>query len=220
MKSGAIRLLIADDHKLFREGLRALLIGEAGIQPVGEARNGAEAVLLGQTLRPDIVLMDIDMPEVDGIVATRMLNEMNLGVKVLILSNFEDDERVYAAMKAGARGYVVKRIGASDLVLILEAVQNDEFIVSPYLANLILEGRRKDEHLLSTCNFALTDRELTILHQLVKGYSNKEISNNMYISQDTVKAHLKHIFEKLQVDCRTKAAIKALQYKIITHLEV
>lgn len=207
-----IRVLIADDHKLFREGLRALLERDDEITVVGEARTGEEAVLNTRAFVPHLVLMDIEMPVTDGIAATKLIKEIKPDVKVLMLSNYENDERVYSAMKVGAKGYVLKRTGISDLIDIMRAVYNDEVIISPYLANLVLQQREEAERQ----DFALTERELKVLELLVKGYSNKEISNTTYISVDTVKAHLKHIFEKLGVDCRTKAAVRALKHKIIT----
>ncbi len=211
-----ISIGIADDHKLFREGLKTLLQNEPEINVVGEARNGQEAVTLAQDLKPDIILMDIEMPILDGIEATRLIAQQQLPTKVLMLSNFDADERVYQAMLAGARGYIIKRIGTATLVGILKAVQNNEFLVTPFIASLIMRenlpaaGEAKDE------DFSLTEREVKILELLVKGYSNKEISNSIYISVDTVKVHLKHIFEKLGVDCRTKAAVKAIKHSIVS----
>lgn len=214
-----ISVIIADDHKLFREGLKTLLQNEPGIHVVGEARNGEEAVAVVQNLQPDIVLMDIEMPLLDGIEATRLIAQKQLSTKVLMLSNFDADERVYQAMLAGARGYIIKRIGTASLIGILKAIQNDEFLVTPFVASLalreILPGARETKE----GDFSLTEREMKILELLVKGYSNKEISNTIYISVDTVKVHLKHIFEKLGVDCRTKAAVKAIKHNIIPELD-
>lgn len=210
-----IRTVIADDHKLFREGLHALLELEETVEIVGEARDGEEAVLLARTLAPDVVLMDIDMPGMDGVLATSLIKETGLGVKILMLSNHEDDARVSSAMKAGACGYVVKRVGMTDLVMIMTSVVAGRTVVSPYLADIVLNERRKEAHGAPATDFGLTERELKVLSFLVRGYSNKEISNTIYISQDTVKVHLKHIFEKLGVDCRTKAAVKAIQYGVL-----
>jgi DNA-binding NarL/FixJ family response regulator len=209
------KVIIADDHKLFREGLKTLLQRDPGITVVGEARNGEEAVTLTESLAPDIVLMDIEMPLIDGIEAARLIGQKNPSTKVLMLSNFEEDERVYQAMLAGAKGYVVKRIGTTSLIGILKAVQNNELLVTPYLASLVLRENRQSSEKTKADEFNLTEREVKILKLLVKGYSNKEISNTIYISVDTVKAHLKHIFEKLGVDCRTKAAVKAIEHNIV-----
>ncbi|HET9529334.1 MAG TPA: response regulator transcription factor [Blastocatellia bacterium] len=209
------RVIIADDHKLFREGLKTLLQRDPGIRVVGEARNGEEAVALSESLTPDVILMDIEMPIIDGIEATRLISQKNLLTKVLMLSNFEEDERVYQAMLAGAKGYVVKRIGTTSLIGILKAVQNNELLVTPYLASLVLRENSQSADKAKGDGFNLTEREVKILELLVKGYSNKEISNTIYISVDTVKAHLKHIFDKLGVDCRTKAAVKAIKHNIV-----
>lgn len=214
-----IRTVIADDHKLFREGLRALLELEERVEVVGEARDGEEAVLLARTLAPDVVLMDIDMPGMDGVLATSLIKETGLGVRVLMLSNHEDDARVSSAIKAGASGYVVKRVGMTDLVMIITSLVEGKLVVSPYLADMVLQERRKETRGVTAEDFSLTDRELKVLGLLVRGFSNKEISNTIYISQDTVKVHLKHIFEKLEVDCRTKAAVKAIQHGIVPDTE-
>jgi DNA-binding NarL/FixJ family response regulator len=214
-----ISVIIADDHKLFREGLKTLLQNEPEIHVVGEARNGEEAVALAHNLEPDILLMDIEMPLLDGIEATRLIAQKQPLTKVLMLSNFDADERVYEAMLAGARGYIIKRIGTASLIGILKAVQNNEFLVTPFIASRVLRenlptaGETKGE------DFSLTEREVKILELLVKGYSNKEISNTIYISVDTVKVHLKHIFEKLGVDCRTKAAVKAIKHSLVSELD-
>jgi len=214
-----ISVIIADDHKLFREGLKTLLQNEPGIQVAGEARNGEEAVALAQNLQPDIILMDIEMPLVNGIEATRLIAQKQLPTKVLMLSNFDTDERVFEAMLAGARGYIIKRIGTASLIGILKAVQNNEFLVTPFIASLALRESLAAAGQTKETDFSLTEREVRILELLVKGYSNKEISNTIYISVDTVKVHLKHIFEKLGVDCRTKAAVKAIKHSIVSEME-
>jgi DNA-binding NarL/FixJ family response regulator len=213
LENSAIRVVIADDHKLIREGLKAIFEREKKIAVVGEARDGEEAVVAARMLKPDVILMDIEMPGTDGIVATRLIREINSDVKVIILSNYENHDRIWAAMKAHARGYVVKRAGGKDLVEIIEAVQQGEMIVSPYLANLALQSEEFQS--AEDCPPQFTERERQILKLLVAGYCNKEISNSIFISVDTVKAHLKHIFEKLDVDCRTKAAVEALKRKIV-----
>ena len=210
-----IRVLIADDHRLFREGLRSLLEREEGIEVVGEACDGEEVVNEASALSPDIVLMDIEMPRIDGITATGLITHSNPKTKVLMLSSFDEDTRVLNAMLAGANGYVVKRVATRNLIGILTAVRDGELIVPPFLAGLALQEQRQQEAATAAADFGLTDQEIRILELLVSGYSNKEISNTVYISVDTVKAHLKHIFEKLAVDCRTKAAIKALKYNIV-----
>ncbi|HYL97517.1 MAG TPA: response regulator transcription factor, partial [Blastocatellia bacterium] len=200
-----IRVLIADDHRLFREGLRSLLEREEGIDVVGEACDGEEVVSETTSLVPDVVLMDIEMPKIDGITATTLITRSNPNTKVLMLSSFDEDDRVLNAMLAGANGYVVKRVATRNLVSILAAVRDGEFIVPPFLAGLVLQEQRNKKAAAAATDFGLTAQEIKILELLVSGRSNKEISNMICISVDTVKAHLKHIFEKLGVDCRTKA---------------
>lgn len=218
--SSRIRLIIADDHKLFREGVCTLLEAEEAIDVVAEARDGDEAVLLARTFNPDMMLIDIGMPGLSGIVATRMVKALNRDIKVLILSNFEDEQTIAAAREAGADAYIRKRIGIEDLLLILFAIRDNEPLVSPYLFNFCLTGARRESELPAGHDFGLTERERTILGLLVEGYSNKEISKRIYVSLDTVKVHLKHIFEKLNVDSRTKAAVKTLRHNILPLPEV
>lgn len=214
-KYSPIRVLIADDHRLFREGLRSLLEREDEIDVVGEACDGEEAVSETGALAPDIVLMDIEMPKMDGIVATGLITRSYPNTKVLILSSFDEDDRVLKAMLAGANGYVLKRVATRSLIGILTAVREGEFIVPPFLAGLVLQEQRNQMAANMASDFGLTPQEIRILELLVSGSSNKEISNTVYVSVDTVKAHLKHIFEKLGVDCRTKAAIKAVDCGLV-----
>lgn len=214
-QSSTIRLIIADDHKLFREGLRALLGGEGDIEVLADARDGEEAVLLARTLTPDMMLIDVGMPGVDGTVATRLIKALNENINILVLSNFEDEKIIAAAMQAGADAYVMKRIGVDDLLMVLYAIRDGESFISPYVAAVRPRHDRSDDESRLVHDFGLTDRERTILGLLVQGYSNKEISNTIFVSLDTVKVHLKHIFEKLQVDSRTKAAVKTIRHNIL-----
>ena len=214
-RSATVRLIIADDHKLFREGLRALFDSEADVEVLAEARDGEEAVLLARTLNPDMMLIDIGMPGVDGTVATRLIKALNEDINILILSNFEDEKIIAAAMQAGADAYVIKRIGVDDLLMVLYAIRDGESFISPYVAAFRPKQDHPDNESRLVQDFGLTDRERTILGLLVQGYSNKEIANTIYVSLDTVKVHLKHIFEKLQVDSRTKAAVKTIRHNIL-----
>ena len=212
----AIRIVVADDHRLFRQGLCTLLEEVTGIEVVGEAQNGEEVVLKVRDLCPDIVLMDLEMPDINGVVATRLISEQLPQVKVLVLSAHEDDEQVYAAMKAGARGYMVKRIDADELINILYATQRGERFFSPYLANLALQEATpspasQDEVRASD----LTRQEQQVLKRVVEGLSNDAIADALCVSKETVKAHMKRIFDKLQVDNRTQAAVSALKRKLM-----
>jgi DNA-binding NarL/FixJ family response regulator len=218
--SSRIRLIIADDHKLFREGVCTLLEAEAAIEIVAEARDGDEAVLFARTFNPDMMLLDIGMPGLNGIGATRLVKALNRDIKVLVLSNSEDEQSIAAAKEAGADAYIRKRIGIDDLLMVLFAIRDNEPFVSPYLSNFRLAGAPGESELPANHDFGLTERERTILGLLVEGYSNKEISKRIYVSLDTVKVHLKHIFEKLNVDSRTKAAVKTLRHNILPPPEV
>ncbi len=208
-----ISVLIADDHRILREGLAAVLNAH-GIRVIGQASSGEEAIVRTRELKPHVVLMDLEMPDMDGVVATRVIKQYMPAVKILMLSSFDENERVFEAMKAGASGYVVKRVSAEDLVKIIQACYQGEIFVSPYLANLALtesltmKAKNSPEDLL-------TPQEQKILELIVKGLSNKEIASTIYLSPDTVKVHLQQIFEKLHVDNRTKAAVAAVERKRI-----
>jgi DNA-binding NarL/FixJ family response regulator len=212
----AIRLIVADDHRLFRQGLCALLNGLTDMEVVGEAYNGEEAILKARDMRPDIVLMDLEMPNVDGVVATQLISEQLPEVKVVVLSAHEDDTRVFAAMQAGAWGYILKRVDRGELRIILHAIQRGEHVLSPYLANLALQhATQVTSEAAESLPTRLTAQELRVLQQVADGLSNDDIATTLSMSKDTVKAHLKHIFEKLQVENRTKAAVLALKAKLI-----
>ena len=214
-----INVLIADDHKILREGLASILNNVQGIHVIGQASDGEEAIRMAEELKPHVILMDLEMPYVNGIVATRVVKERIPSIKVLILSAFSEDERILEAMKAGASGYVVKRVGPEDLVAIIKACYQGEILVSPYLANLVLS-----EHFGSQAgegsgggefSIVLSRQDHTILSLIVEGLSNEKIAELIHVSRDTVKIHIKHIFEKLQVHNRTQAAVVALEKGLI-----
>lgn len=213
-----IRVLIADDHQILREGLVALL-NVRGIRVVGQAGNGEEAILLARELEPHVILMDLDMPEVDGVVATRVIKRHMPSIKILMFSSFSENERIYEAMKAGASGYVLKRVGPEELIGIIKACHKGEIFVSPYLADLALSETQGEQLPIASgerpsAGF-LSPQGQKILELIVKGMSNEEIAEAVHISRDTVKAHLKQIFEKLQVDNRTQAAVAAVERKLV-----
>lgn len=211
MREGPIRVVVADDHRLFRQGLCALLSRSHDVEVVGEARDGEEAILVAREKRPDVLLLDLDMPILDGIAVTRMLTERGERIKVIILSTYED-ERVSLAMRVGAAGYVAKRVDLQELIAILKSTVAGKVPLSPFLSSLNLganaEGQRAHG---SQPGSLLTVREREVLRLLVQGYSNREIARTAFMSPDTVKAYLKAIFEKLQVRNRTQAAVVALQ---------
>lgn len=205
-----IKVLIVDDHRLFREGLTTLLKEIDEIDVVGDAQNGKDAMIQVRELRPDMVLMDIEMPEMNGIEAIRLISHKFPDIKILALTSYEDDEHVYSAILAGAYGYVVKRTNKDELVKIIKSTYKGEVFFSPFLANIILKKAHG-----KTTQLSLTPREMQILKLIVEGYSNEKIAKSIYASRDTVKTHLKSIYKKLRVKSRTEAAIEAVRRGLI-----
>lgn len=214
-----IKVLIADDQRLFRQGLRSLLEQEENLVVVGEASDGQDAFTLAQKTNPDIILMDVEMPKLDGIQATEMILERNRDVKILILSVHNEDERVIAALRAGASGYILKDADHREFVKIIQSAFAGEKITSPFLANLtprIVQGTsRTDEDMEREIDekLPLTEREKEMLRLLLQGKSNKEISALTYVSTDTVKSHLQNIYKKLGVKSRLEAVALFLKEK-------
>lgn len=206
-----IRVLIVDDQALFREGLRAVLTAR-GIDVVGEAANGEEAVELATTLRPDVVLMDLRMPVLDGVAATRRLHALIDPPKVIALTTFDDDNSVFEAVRAGALGYLLKDTGSTKLVEAINLAARGEALLEPsVLAKLLHEFARTTAPArpeLAT-ELGLTERELAVLRQLAQGAANKEIGTELRIAEGTVKNHVTSILTKLGVLDRTQAALKA-----------
>jgi DNA-binding NarL/FixJ family response regulator len=214
-----IRIVLADDHKLFQEGLAALLRSR-GMEVIGQAPNGEEAILMARELDPDIILMDLELPEVNGIVATQIIKRHMPSIKILMLSAYGENDKVYEAMKAGASAFVVKRTNTEDLVKIIKACCNGEVFVSPYLASLALsEGMRaNDNERIGSEDLpdALSSQEQKILNLIVNGSSNDQIAKAMKISRNTVKAYLKSVFKKLRVENRSQAAAAAVEKRLLT----
>jgi DNA-binding NarL/FixJ family response regulator len=204
-----LRVLVVDDHTLFREGLVSLLNAQPDIQVIGEANDGLEAIVLARTLRPDIVLMDINMPGTDGIEATRIIKRELPQTYVLILTVRDDDEKLFQAIKSGAQGYLLKTIRAQELVDMLHAAQRGEPAISPPLANRILDEFRRlpsSETSLASTLEPLTPRERQVLTLVARGASDREIARELVISVYTVKTHMRSILNKLQVNNRQQAA--------------
>lgn len=208
-----IKILIVDDQRLFRQGLRSLLEQEEGLKVVGEAADGQDAFTLTQETNPDIILMDVEMPKLDGINATRMILERYPNIRILILSVYNEDERVIAAIRAGASGYILKDAEHKEFIKIIRSTYAGETITSPFLANLT-PGTLSDHDALSIDEevetkikegFSFTEREKEMLKLLLKGKSNKEISSLTYVSTETVKSHLQNIYRKLGVKSRLEA---------------
>jgi len=205
-----IRILVADDHALFRNGLRALLSSVPDTEVVGEAATGDEAVARTLDLRPEVVLMDIRMPGLNGIEATRRILETCPRVGVVVVTMFEDDDSVFAAMRAGARGYVLKGANQTEILKVIRAVANGEALFGPEIAKRIKDFFSGPELADPAEAFPeLTGREREVLDLIASGHKNPEISRRLHLSQKTVRNHVSHIFTKLQVADREQAAVRA-----------
>lgn len=204
-----LRILIADDHPVFRFGLRALLQAEPGLIVVGEATTGDEAISLAATLQPDIILMDINMPGVNGIEATRRIVQHDPHVGILIITMF-DDHSLFAAIRAGARGYLLKGAEGEETLRAIRAVAHGEAIFSPALAQRLMQFFSAPAgHSPSPAFPELTERESEILSLVAQGYTNSAIADRLVLSPKTVRNHVSTIFSKLQVADRAQAIIRA-----------
>jgi DNA-binding NarL/FixJ family response regulator len=206
---GPIRLLIADDHPVVRDGLRAMLATQADMELVGEAATGTEAVTQARALRPDVVLMDLQMPGLDGPGAIATLREQAPEVRVLVLTTYGTDADITRAVDAGATGYLLKDAPREQLFAAIRSAARGESVLSPSVATRVL-GRMR-----APAEEALSPRELEILQAVARGLSNKDIGRQLYVSEATVKTHLLRVFSKLGVDDRTAADTVALERGII-----
>jgi DNA-binding NarL/FixJ family response regulator len=217
--STPIRILIVDDQALFREGLHTLLSVQTDLQVVGEAPNGEEALRLAATHEPDIILMDLHMPILDGVAATRRLQSSQPSIKVIVLTTFDDDEDVFEGLRAGAVGYLLKDVPSEKLVEAIRGVARGESFLEPSIVNkIVAEFARLSPQRPSSSQplmEPLSERELEILRLLGQGASNKEIADHLVITVGTVKNHLTNIMAKLSVRDRTQAALKARELGII-----
>ncbi len=205
-----IRILIADDHELFRDGLRALIASAPDMELVGEADTGTEVISRTGDLEPDVVLMDIQMPGLDGIEATRQVVRANPHVGILIITMFDDDPSVFAAMRAGARGYVLKGAKHAEMLRAIRAVADREAIFSSAVATRMIQFfSSMKPSALPPVFPELSEREREILTLVAQGYKNPEIAERLVISNKTVRNHISNIFDKLQVADRAQAIIKA-----------
>jgi len=206
-----VRILIADDHTLFRDGLKSLLQAE-GHEVVGEAKNGQEAIDLARKLQPEMVLMDVAMPQMDGITATRTLVAEMPNVKMIILTASEDDSKLFDAIKSGAQGFLLKNLEADDFFSLLERASRGEPALTPNLARKLLQefARPVEEP------DPLTDREREVLELMVEGItSNRKLAKRLGVSENTVKFHVRNILDKLRLHNRAEAVGYALRKKII-----
>jgi DNA-binding NarL/FixJ family response regulator len=204
-----IKVLIADDHPVVRDGLRAMLATQPDMQLVGEAATGTQAVELARAFRPDVVLMDLQMPELDGPAAIATLRDKDPAVRVLVLTTFGTDADITRAIDAGATGYLLKDAPREQLFNAIRSAARGESVLSPSVATRVL-GRMR-----APAEEALSPRELEILQAVARGLSNRDIGRQLYVSETTVKTHLLRTFAKLGVDDRTAAVTVALERGII-----
>lgn len=211
----SIRLLIADDHHVVRRGLVFFLRTQKGLDIIGEAANGKVAVELAKSLKPDLILMDLMMPEMDGIQATRIIKKEHPEIKIMMLTSFSDQDHVIPALEAGASGFQLKDIQPDELVASIKKIMSGENQLHPtatshLLANLANKSK-PEKKLLEE----LTKRELDVLKEIAKGKSNKEIAASLFITEKTVKTHVSNLLAKLELADRTQAALYAVKNKLV-----
>jgi len=210
MNSPSIRVLIVDDHAIVRKGIRALLAEVEYIQVVGEASNGQEAVALAEELNPDVILMDLVMPGVDGIEAIHHIASRQEQARILVLTSFAGDDKVFPAIKAGALGYLLKDSDPADLLQAIQQVHRGEPSLHPVIASKVLQEMQRPSRRPPTPD-PLTDRELQVLRLVAKGLGNQEIAEQLVVTEATVRSHVSNILSKLHLANRVQATLYALQ---------
>ena len=211
---GSARVMLVDDHAVVRQGLRTFLDLQDDITVVGEAKDGVEALQVVQELEPDVVLMDLVMPRMDGIETVRRMKAMRPHIQIIVLTSFGDDQKVFAAIRAGATGFLLKDVSPQDLAAAIHAARRGEASLAPGIATKLLQeiaigsNPAAEEH-------TLTEREYAVLALIAQGRSNKQISEELTISEKTVKTHVSNILTKLHLEDRTQAAIYALKEGLV-----
>ena len=210
--SQTIRVMLVDDHNVVRSGLATFLRAYDDLELVGEARNGVEAVNLCHRNKPDVILMDLMMPEMDGIAATRAILADYPDIKIIAMTSFEEEELVHGVLAAGAISYLLKNVTSDELAAAIRAASLGQSTLSPEAARVLVQATRPTEQPW----LDLTEREVQVLNLVVQGQSNRQIADAMFISVATVKAHISNILSKLQVSSRAEAITYAIKHKIVS----
>lgn len=211
-----IRVLVADDQRVVREGLVLLLELLAGIEVVGAAADGEQAVALAAELRPQAVLMDLRMPRVDGVEATRRLRERDPGIRVIALTTYDDEQSVVQALRAGARGYLTKDAGAAEIRQALEAVVRGEAAIDPAVQHHLVDALATGPGTAGELPDGLTAREAEVLSLIAEGLTNAEIADHLVVSEATVKSHINHLFPKIGARDRAQAVTYAYRHDLVS----
>jgi two-component system, NarL family, response regulator LiaR len=212
-----IRVLLVDDHAVVRKGLRALLDREAGIEVAGEAEDGEQALRAADRLRPDVILMDLEMPGLGGIDATRRISEVHPDSKVVVLTSHSSEEDVFPALKAGALGYLLKHSAPEDVLQAIHQAYRGETVLHPAIARMVLQELHRPSHPKQPATTdPLSERELEVLRLIARGLSNQEIADKLVVGEATVRSHVSSILRKLQLASRTQAALYALREGLAT----
>ncbi|HEU5345666.1 MAG TPA: response regulator transcription factor [Ktedonobacterales bacterium] len=210
-----ITVLIVDDHQMVRQGVRAFLEKQPDISVVGEAVSGAEALRLAAELAPDVTLMDLVMPEMDGVETTRRLKQVSPRSQVIILTSYHDDEHIFPAIRAGALSYVLKDVSSGELVEIVRKAARGEAVMHPHVAARVMEELRGGPRVQTPFSSDLSERELETLRLIAEGLNNSEIAERLVISEHTVKRHVSNILSKLHLVDRTQAAVYAWREGVV-----
>jgi NarL family two-component system response regulator LiaR len=205
-----IRIMLVDDHAVVRSGLGAFLSVNPDLELVGEAENGEQAVVRANLLKPDVILMDLMMPVMDGVAATQAIKKQNPQIQIVALTSFQEDELVQNALKAGAVGYLMKNVTARELAAAIKAAKDGKITLSPEAAQALVRANQQAAE-----TETLTEREIEVLKLMVEGLNNAEIAERLVISLSTVKYHISNILQKLGVDNRVSAVSLALQRKLV-----
>lgn len=210
-----IKILIADDHPVVREGLSIMLSRERDMQVVGEAVNGEEAIKKAEELKPDIILMDLRMPRIDGVEAMHRIKAALPGIKFIVLTTYDTDEYIFKGIEAGARAYLLKDAPREELFKAIRAVNRGDSLIEPGVASKVLDRLLELSRQVKGADEQLSEREMEVLKLMAKGTSNKLIAAGLFIGESTVKTHIQNIFQKLGVNDRTEAVTEAIKRGII-----